>query len=88
MLGGAVLTIAAALERARGSGPAGQIPLTRNEIAHLPAVIIPITARHRSPDALVRLATPPSVPRPDLPLQAASSPGRESLAVDGRSTTA
>jgi len=41
MLGGAVLTIAAALERARGSGPAGQIPLTRNEIAHLPAVIIP-----------------------------------------------
>jgi SRSO17 transposase len=35
MLAGAVLTIAAALERARDSGPADQIPLTRNEIAHL-----------------------------------------------------
>jgi hypothetical protein len=33
------LTIAAARERARGSGPAGQTPLTRNEIAHLLAVI-------------------------------------------------
>jgi hypothetical protein len=35
MLAGAVLTIAAALEHARDSGPADQIPLTRNEIAHL-----------------------------------------------------
>jgi hypothetical protein len=41
ILDGAVLTIAAALEHARGSGPAGQIPLTSNEIAHLLAVTIP-----------------------------------------------
>ena len=38
MLAGAALNIAAALERARGSGPAGQVPLTRNEIAHLLSV--------------------------------------------------
>ena len=31
----AALTIAAALEHAHGPGPADQIPLTRNEIAHL-----------------------------------------------------
>jgi hypothetical protein len=31
----AVLTIAAAIESARGPDAAGQIPLTRNEIAHL-----------------------------------------------------
>jgi hypothetical protein len=35
MLAAAALTIAAALEHARGSCPADQIPLTRNEIAHL-----------------------------------------------------
>jgi hypothetical protein len=34
-LAAAVLTIAAALERARTSGPPDQIPPTRNEIAHL-----------------------------------------------------
>ena len=33
MLGAAVLTIAAAIESARGPAAAGQIPLTRNEIA-------------------------------------------------------
>jgi SRSO17 transposase len=33
--GAAVLTIAAAIESARGPDAAGQIPLTRNEIAHL-----------------------------------------------------
>jgi hypothetical protein len=37
MLAAAALTIAAALEHARGPGPADQVPLTRNEIAHLPA---------------------------------------------------
>jgi len=40
MLAGAVLTIAAALEHARGPDPAQLIPLTRNEIAHLLATII------------------------------------------------
>ena len=35
MLAGAVLTIAAAPEHARNCVPAGQIPFTRNEIAHL-----------------------------------------------------
>ena len=35
MLGAAVVTIAAAIESARGPDAAGQIPLTRNEIAHL-----------------------------------------------------
>ncbi len=34
MLAAAVLTIAAALEHARSSGPPAQAPLTRNEIAH------------------------------------------------------
>jgi hypothetical protein len=41
MLGAAVLTIAAAIESARGPAAAGQIPLTRNEIAHL---LAPVTA--------------------------------------------
>lgn len=35
MLAGAILTIAAATEHARNPAPAGQIPLTRNEIARL-----------------------------------------------------
>jgi hypothetical protein len=35
MLAAAVLTVAAAHEHAREPRPAGQIPLTRNEIAHL-----------------------------------------------------
>jgi len=35
MLAAAARTIAAALEHARGPGPADQVPLTRNEIAHL-----------------------------------------------------
>ena len=35
MLAAAALTIAAALEHKHGSCPADQIPLTRNEIAHL-----------------------------------------------------
>ena len=35
MLAAAALTIAAALDHAHGSCPADQIPLTRNEIAHL-----------------------------------------------------
>ncbi len=35
MLAAAALTIAAALESLRAPAPAGQIPLTRNEIAHL-----------------------------------------------------
>jgi hypothetical protein len=39
MLGAAVLTIAAAIESARGPDAAGQIPLTRNEIAHLLATV-------------------------------------------------
>ena len=41
MLGAAVLTIAAAIESARGPAAAGQIPLTRNEIAHLLAAVTP-----------------------------------------------
>ena len=39
MLGAAVLTIAAAIESARGPAAARQIPLTRNEIAHLLAAV-------------------------------------------------
>ena len=39
MPGAAVLTIAAAIESARGPAAAGQIPLTRNEIAHLLAAV-------------------------------------------------
>jgi hypothetical protein len=40
MLAAAFLTIAAAREHAREPAPAGQIPLTRNEIAHLLATVI------------------------------------------------
>jgi SRSO17 transposase len=40
MLATAFLTIAAATEQARSPAPAGQIPLTRNEIAHLLAALI------------------------------------------------
>jgi SRSO17 transposase len=50
MLASAFLTIAAAAERARNPGPAGQIPLTRNEIASLFAHLITKPAddtRHR-----------------------------------------
>jgi hypothetical protein len=36
----AVLTTAAAIESARGPAAAGQIPLTRNEIAHLLTAVI------------------------------------------------
>jgi hypothetical protein len=39
MLAAAVLTIAAAIESARGPDTAGQIPLTSNEIAHLLATV-------------------------------------------------
>jgi SRSO17 transposase len=39
MLAAAFLTIAAAAEHARAPAPAGQIPLTRNEIAHLLATL-------------------------------------------------
>jgi hypothetical protein len=39
MLAAAVLTIAAAIEHTRGPAPAGLIPLTRNEIAHLLATM-------------------------------------------------
>lgn len=52
MLGAAVLTIAAAIESARGPDPAGQIPLTRNEIAHLLATVTASPGRdagHRLP---------------------------------------
>ena len=40
MLAAAVLTIAAAAERTRRVAPEDQIPLTRNEIAHLLATLI------------------------------------------------
>jgi hypothetical protein len=49
MLAAAFLTITAAAEHARGPAPAGQIPLTRNEIARLlatPSLPAP-GARHR-----------------------------------------
>ena len=48
MLAGAVLTIAAALEHARRPSPADQIPLTRNEIAHLLSAAIICPARNAS----------------------------------------
>ena len=49
MLAAAFLTIAAATEHARQPAPAGQIPLTRNEIAHLLATLTSPArdARHR-----------------------------------------
>ena len=49
MLAAAFLTIAAAAEHARAPAPAGQAPLTRNEIAHLLASLTsPVhDARHR-----------------------------------------
>jgi hypothetical protein len=48
-LAAAVLTIAAASEHARQPAPPGQIPLTRNEIAHLLATLTSPAhdARHR-----------------------------------------
>ena len=46
MLAAAVLTIAAAIEHARGPAAAGQIPLTRNEIAHLLATVTAPPGRH------------------------------------------
>lgn len=50
MLAAAFLTITAALEHARGSGPAELIPLTRNEIAYLLAATItrPAHITHRT----------------------------------------
>jgi hypothetical protein len=45
MLAAAVLTIAAALEHARGPDPAQRIPLTRNEIARLLTIIAISPAR-------------------------------------------
>ncbi len=50
MLAAAFLTIAAAGEHARQPAPAGQIPLTRNEIAHLLATLTSPAhdARHRT----------------------------------------
>ena len=45
MLAAALLTVAAALEHARGPDPAGMIPLTRNEIAHLLAGTVILPAR-------------------------------------------
>jgi SRSO17 transposase len=49
MLALAFLTAASVTERGQGSLPAGMIPLTRNEIAHLTASIIaqPARAQHR-----------------------------------------
>ena len=50
MLAAAVLTITAATEHARGPAAAGQIPLTRNEIARLLAALTAQPdrdARHR-----------------------------------------
>jgi SRSO17 transposase len=49
MLAAAFLTIAAATEHARSPAPAGQAPLTRNEIAHLLATLTSPArdARHR-----------------------------------------
>jgi hypothetical protein len=50
MLAAAILTVAAAMESARSPDPAGQIPLTRNEIARLFATLIigpAHDARHR-----------------------------------------
>jgi SRSO17 transposase len=49
MLALAFLTVAAATERAQRPPPAGMVPLTRNEIAHLAAAIItqPAQPRHR-----------------------------------------
>ena len=71
MLAAAFLTIAAATEHARQPAPAGQIPLTRNEIAHLLATLTSPArdARHRL--RWSALATPPPAPRPGMPLPAA-----------------
>jgi hypothetical protein len=45
MLASAFLTITAAAEHARTPQPAGQVPLTRNEIAHLLASLVLLPAR-------------------------------------------
>ena len=75
MLAAAFLTVAAAAERARNPDPAGQIPLTRNEIASLFASLIINPADDaRAPAALVRLAPATPAPSPDMPLPAASQP--------------
>ena len=75
MLAAAFLAVAAAAERPAPRHPDGLIPLTRNEIASLFASLIIQTAgRHRAPAALVRLAAPPPIPRPEMPLPAPSSP--------------
>jgi hypothetical protein len=74
MLALAFLTVVALTEHAQHA-PAGLIPLTRNEIAHLATALLPLPERgqgHWAP--LVRLAPPPSVHRPGLPLPAASRP--------------
>ena len=71
MLAAAFLTVAAAAEHARQPAPPAQIPLTRNEIAHLLATPDQPRTRHPAPAALVRLATPPPAPRPGMPLPAA-----------------
>ena len=88
MLGAAVLTIAAAIESARGPAAAGQIPLTRNEIAHLLAAVTAPPGRDaRAPPPLVTLATPPPAPRPDLPLPAANNPRPCNITIYGWSTS-
>ena len=78
-----MLAAAAALEHSHTPKPVSEIPLTRNEIAHLLATVI------------IRPADDPShrlhwsrwrrrhQHRPDLPLPAASSPRRGNLTVHG-----
>ena len=78
MLACAFLTITAATEHARQPPPAGQIPLTRNEIARLFATLLIQPARdtrHRLHWSA--LATPPPAPRPNQPLPAASPRNHE-----------
>ena len=74
MLAAAFLAIAAAAERARRPSPAGQIPLTRNEIASLFDALVNKPADSTpAPASLVRLAPATPAPSPDMPLPAASS---------------
>ena len=75
MLAHAFLTIAALAEHARAPSPAGRIPLTRNEISHLFAVLLLTPGPQPAlPAALVSVATTPPTPRPHQPLPTTSNP--------------
>ena len=84
MLGAAVLTIAAAIESARGRADPSDSQRDRPPPRRSDC---PTGPRRRAPPPLVTLATPPPAPRPDLPLPAANNPRPCNITIYGWSTS-